>query len=264
MKDRSAVSVRAGLKLPDLMRGFCLAVAFILAAVPLRAQYASDTLRWVTPAVVTGAGIASHYLAHHAIEVPLRDFVQSDIRNGRSFHDIGSYVQYVPEAMHLSLGLAGCKARVPFMDRLVEASVAHLIALCLSRVPKHLLHSQRPDGRDDLSFPSGHATLAFTGAELVRMDYGNLWGAGAYAMSFYVCADRIYGNRHWLGDVLAGAGIGIFSARAGAWLLKPLKSWLGLPEFSWDGFGSKHFQLAVLPYTDPLSGAFGSSVSLSF
>ena len=30
---------------------------------------------------------------------------------------------------------------------------------------------------------------------------------------------RLYNNRHWLNDVLAGAGVGIISAQIGNWLL---------------------------------------------
>ncbi len=58
------------------------------------------------------------------------------------------------------------------------------------------------------------------GAELVRMEYGNkIYGWSAYAIAGSVAFLRIYNNRHWLNDVIAGAGVGILSARIGYWLL---------------------------------------------
>ena len=96
------------------------------------------------------------------------------------------------------------------------------------------------------------------------MDYGNWWGAGAYAMSVFVGLDRIYGDRHWLGDVLAGAGLGILSAHIGACLAGPVKNWLGLPEFNWDGAGSRKVQLTVAAVSDPMSGTICPALSLAF
>ncbi|MBO7604573.1 MAG: phosphatase PAP2 family protein [Bacteroidales bacterium] len=255
------------------MRRLCL-LLLLLAALPARAQFACDTLerrafrpsQLIAPGVLVGAGLGVHYFGHEAIEIPLNDYVQQDLRRGGEapFHDIGTYVQYVPSAMHLGLGLVGCRASHSFLDRAIESSVSHLLAFGLSRIPKYLFHSLRPDGGDYKSFPSGHTILAFTGAELVRMDYGPLWGAGAYAMGIYTAADRIYGNRHWLGDVLAGAGLGILAAHAGEWLLKPVKSLLSIPDCSWDGLGGRRVQLAVVPYADPLSSSYLTSISIQF
>ena len=97
--------------------------------------------------------------------------------------------------------------------------------------------------------------MAFTGAELMRIDYGNGIGAGAYVFSSAIAASRLAAGRHWLSDVLAGAGLGILSAHAGEWLLRPVKNLLGLPEFYWDGFSSRAVNVAFLPGADPLSGA---------
>lgn len=53
------------------------------------------------------------------------------------------------------------------------------------------------------------------GAELVRIEYGGWYGAGAYAVAAGVGFMRMYNGRHWLHDVVAGAGVGILSARIG-------------------------------------------------
>ena len=53
------------------------------------------------------------------------------------------------------------------------------------------------------------------GAELVRMEYGGWYGIGAYTIAVGVGFMRMYNGRHWLHDVVAGAGVGILSARVG-------------------------------------------------
>lgn len=256
------------------MRRACLLLLLLAVTVAAKAQYAADTLsrpsfrasQLIAPGLLLGAGTGVHYFGHQALEVPFRDYVQTDLREGIQlpFVDAGSYVQYIPSSLHLGLGLLGCNARKPFTDRFIESSIAHLAALCLSRVPKHLLHNLRPDGSDYKSFPSGHATLSFTGAELTRMDYGAWWGAGTYALSAFVAAERIYGDRHWLGDVLAGAGVGILSAHIGEWLLEPVKSLFGIPDCSWDGLGGRRVQLSLAPCIDPATSYYTASFSVVF
>lgn len=248
------------------MKRLLLVVLCLLPFTPAGAQYASGfrAEQLIAPVLLTSAGIGIHYLGHDAMEVPLRDFVQQDLRQGAPYHDIGSYVQYAPSVMHIGLGLAGANSRHSFVDRAIEASLAHLSTLALSRIPKLVLRSLRPDGRDYKSFPSGHTTLAFTGAELVRMDYGAGWASGAYAMAVFVGADRIYGDRHWIGDVVAGAGLGILSARIGGWLLEPVKNLLGIPDITWDGLGSRRAQLSFVPVADPASNTYIASFGLYF
>ena len=54
----------------------------------------------------------------------------------------------------------------------------------------------------------GNATVEF-------IEYGGGSGAGAYAVAAGVGFMRMYNGRHWLHDVVAGAGVGILSARIG-------------------------------------------------
>jgi membrane-associated phospholipid phosphatase len=67
------------------------------------------------------------------------------------------------------------------------------------------------------SFPSGHTTSAFAFAatmssELARWQPGTRWTAGPifYTGAALVGASRMYNNKHWASDVLAGAAIGTF------------------------------------------------------
>ena len=88
---------------------------------------------------------------------------------------------------------------------------------------KYGLAVQRPDGSRFNSFPSGHTFTAFTGAEILRREYGEEYpwlAVAGYAVATTVALMRIYNNRHWLGDVCAGAGLGILSVTLVYWTLE--------------------------------------------
>lgn len=257
-----------------------LVLILLLLAVPLHAQYAVDTTQVVTPAKAKksslGGGIASfltlhtgiliHYAGHESLDLYVRDKVQS-WRGEAPACKVDDYIRYLPVAADLGLSFLGAPARNGFVDRSVELGVASVACIVLTRGTKHLMPTQRPNGGDFKSFPSGHTSVAFMGAELVRMEYGPLYGAGAYAVATMVGALRIYNNRHWLSDVLAGAGVGIFSAHVGGWLMQPTKKLFGIKDSDW-GKGGKpnHSQVVAqfAPVVDPVSGCLCAGLALSF
>lgn len=66
---------------------------------------------------------------------------------------------------------------------------------------------RRPNDSSWNSFPSGHTGAAFSGAAFLQSRYGSAWGIPAYAAATFVGYSRMHGNRHFAGDVIAGAGI---------------------------------------------------------
>jgi membrane-associated phospholipid phosphatase len=82
------------------------------------------------------------------------------------------------------------------------------------RVLKNSTDVTRPGGTNHQSFPSGHTAQAFVAATFLHKEFGDksVWySIGAYTMASTVGALRIMNNKHWISDVLAGAGIGILS-----------------------------------------------------
>ncbi len=72
---------------------------------------------------------------------------------------------------------------------------------------------ERPDGSDDNSFPSGHTSAAFQGASFIHLRYGWRKGIPAYAGAAFVGFSRLYADKHYVSDVVAGAALGILSSR---------------------------------------------------
>ena len=170
----------------------------------------------------------------------------SDAIHGGDFK-MEDYTRFVPSVAYLTLGSLGVKGKHNFRDRALVTLTSHAAMALLSYGMKYTVHARRPDGGEH-SFPSGHVALAFTGAELTRIEYGNAWGAAAYAVATSVAVLRLYNDRHYFGDVLAGAGIGILSAHIGYWLLPLEQRWFHLnPDCG--------ITVAAMPAYDPIARA---------
>lgn len=77
---------------------------------------------------------------------------------------------------------------------------------------KYSVDKERPDGSDNQSFPSGHATAAFQSAHYIKKRYGWHYGLPAYLGAAFVGYSRVHAKQHDNADVLAGAAIGIASS----------------------------------------------------
>jgi len=64
------------------------------------------------------------------------------------------------------------------------------------------------------SFPSGHTTVAFALATSFAREIKGTWDDVLfYAMATTTAYARMHDNRHWMSDVVFGAGVGILSTR---------------------------------------------------
>ena len=61
---------------------------------------------------------------------------------------------------------------------------------------------------DDNSFPSGHASFAFSFASVVTARHGWFYGSGAHALAGFIAVSRVNDDFHYLHDILAGITIG--------------------------------------------------------
>jgi len=77
---------------------------------------------------------------------------------------------------------------------------------------KAVISEERPNGKDDDSFPSGHTSVAFQGAAFIHRRYGLKWAVPVYVGAVYVGWRRVDTDNHYTKDVVAGAAIGIASS----------------------------------------------------
>lgn len=77
--------------------------------------------------------------------------------------------------------------------------------LAATQALKYTVKEERPNGEDNLSFPSGHSSSAFQGASYLQFRYGWEYGVPAYIGASLVGYSRVDNEHHYWRDVIAGA-----------------------------------------------------------
>lgn len=176
-----------------------------------------------------------------------RSFRQNtaDLRNSRTrlltnFHsEIDNYTQFAPAVLALGLNVAGVEGRSDLGRFAVSSALAYGIMAGIVNPIKYGAKELRPDGSTRNSFPSGHTATAFVSATILHKEYG-LTRSPWYSIAGYGVATatgvmRVLNNRHWVSDVLSGAGIGIFSTELA----------YGISDIIFKGHGLKRGPLSV-------------------
>lgn len=211
----------------------------------------------IVPGVLATAGSFGTWESHAKnVNVAVRDRF-AELRGDCYFH-ADDYLQYLPFASYLVLGAAGVQSDHHFTERVIALGGSYLAMGILVNGVKYTVREMRPDGSSRNSFPSGHTATAFMGAELVRLEYGNGYGLAAYTVATGIGVLRMYNNRHWLSDVLAGAGIGILSAEIGYWLLP-----YGRRLFGVQGKQQQGPTFSVAPVYEPYTRSTGLALHLT-
>ncbi len=191
------------------------------ALIPVDSVRGQDTMKtFIAPAaMITYGVIAVHNGTLQRINGDVKEQIWDDNPH-RPFH-LDNYLQFGPMAAVYALNAAGIQGRNDFLDRSMILIMLNIIANGVVGPVKAWSHERRPDGSDFLSFPSGHTTEAFAGAEFMRMEFKDVspwYGVCGYAMATVTGMLRMYNDKHWLSDVVAGAGVGIASTRLAYWL----------------------------------------------
>lgn len=134
-------------------------------------------------------------------------------------HHYDDYLQYVPALSVYALNAAGVRGKNSIKRATVSYAFSAVIMAAIVNGVKYTAKVERPDGSSRNSFPSGHTSNSFMNATFLFKEYGQyrhpLYGVAAYSMATATALGRQLNNRHWVSDVLAGAGIGILSTHLG-------------------------------------------------
>ncbi len=129
--------------------------------------------------------------------------------------EIDNYTQFFAPALALGLKIGGVEGRSDWMRFAASAAMTYGIMATFVNGIKYTSKEMRPDGSTANSWPSGHTATAFAGATILHKEYGltvSPWySVVAYGSATATGIMRILNNRHWVSDVLSGAGIGIMS-----------------------------------------------------
>ena len=132
---------------------------------------------------------------------------------------IDDYTQFFGPAMVVGLKLGGYEGRSDWPRLLSSAAASYAIMAILVNSIKYGAKEMRPDGSTANSWPSGHTATAFVGASLLHKEYGLTrspwWSVAGYGVATATGVMRVLNNRHWISDVMSGAGIGIMSTELG-------------------------------------------------
>ncbi len=151
---------------------------------------------------------------------------KNQVKDYRNIHypnfktKVDNYLEFTPLVLSYGLEFCGMKPRHDILQRTLIIAKSQIISNSLSNIIKYSTKLLRPDRSSYNSFPSGHTIQAFSMATVLSLEYGKKYKwvpFASYAIATSVGIMRMLNNRHYLCDVVAGVGIGIFSTKISYW-----------------------------------------------
>lgn len=168
--------------------------------------------RTVTPAALITLGLFTFkdegFLSRQSIREWRNEFIPD-------FEDhLDDYGQFAAGALALGLNAVGVKGKHSLGRSAATYATSMAVMTLGIHTIKNLADVRRPDGSNNESFPSGHTAASFASARFLDREYGEvsyLYSLGGYSFAALTGVFRQLNNKHWLSDVLVGAGIGLMS-----------------------------------------------------
>jgi hypothetical protein len=179
----------------------------------------------LVPAFMVAYGFTT-LKSNHLIGVNEKIHEEVWLENPHKKKHIDNFLPFAPALAVYGLNMAGIHGKNNLKDRTILYLMSSVIVNGTVFSIKNLTNEQRPDQSGRESFPSGHTAQAFASAEFLRQEYKDVspwYGLAGYAAATLTGTLRMYNNKHWLGDVVAGAGVGIASTKIAYWLYPTIK-----------------------------------------
>ncbi|MCA6065969.1 phosphatase PAP2 family protein [Chryseobacterium sp. RG1] len=181
----------------------------------------------IIPTALIGYGVAS--LSVKGLK-QLNFSTRDEINEHKPDHiRLDNYTQFAPAVLVYGLNAAGVEGKHNFRDRTIIYGTSMLITSAFVVPLKHIAKEERPDQSNNLSFPSGHTAIAFASAQFMFREYKDtnfLLGISGYSLAIFTGVYRMLNDKHWVGDVVGGAGFGILSTELAYWLYPKINNLL--------------------------------------
>jgi len=216
-----------------MKNNFLISILFLFCTGTLCAQ--TDSLKidveksgWQKTEKVLGIAVPSAMITYGLLSLGDNSIRQLDYDVRKSIADknafwnthVDDYLQFSPAAAAFGMNLCGVKSTHNLMDMAILYTLSNILDVGMVCTAKMITSRERPNGATTHSFPSGHTATCYVAAEFLHQEYKDksIWiSVGGYAMGAFIGAARIYNDKHWLSDVITGAGVGILSTKAVYW-----------------------------------------------
>ena len=221
------------------MKTICILILFLISITGVSGQVVNhnktDSLkskqllkRSIIPvALITAGAIISGSKCEQNLQTNLRNQV------GNTYElRIDDYLQYAPIAEMYIADIAGVKSKNHWFNQTIYLLISNIFSSSITYGLKRITNKERPNG-SEYSFPSGHTTFAFTNATVLFNEFNEtspVLAYSGYAFAAATGAFRMINNKHWLSDVLVGAGIGIIVTEL-VYYFDPLKNFNPFKKF---------------------------------
>ncbi len=182
----------------------------------------THTFHWEQFAIPGAVTVASALLTINVESNSMLNSVQDNVAH-KSKHSVTSadnYLQYLPAAEVFAANLWR-RGEHGYGEVAILMAMSYATFSIANNALKYSIKEPRPTTGFRNSFPSGHTGTAFAGAEILRREFwatNKCVALSGYAVALSVAYLRLYNNRHWLNDVVAGAAIGYMSTTFAYWL----------------------------------------------
>ena len=227
--------------------------------IPVRRPYIRPWSLVIPAALIARGALSIDSRFDHKLQRYVTDNVKGKLR-------IDDHLQYLPIAGVFVLPNLGMEPAHNLKERVLIGATAYAMTAVFVNSMKYSVRQLRPDNSTRNSFPSGHTATVFTGVEILYQEYKHSqpWvGITGYVVATGVGLLRIYNNRHWASDVVAGAGIGILSAKL-SYLLFPYTSKLLQSKKERIAGEASSLHMLAFPTYDAKMQAVGMGVVVSF
>ena len=180
--------------------------------------------RSIVPISLIGTGLIINYSSGSIGKENIQDQIQGGLDN---FHTSAeNFIMFVPTITMYTADLFKADSKNDAFTQTKYLAIAGITNNLITVGLKYLTDEERPNGEAH-SFPSGHTSNAFVMATVLHhefIDSSPLLAYSGFVFATTTGVLRVMNNKHWVSDVLVGAGIGILVTDL-VYRFEPLKNW---------------------------------------